>query len=46
MIKALFKFGKHIPKDAAVVDTTAKSGIYHYLSPFKLTAPPPLILTE
>jgi len=41
MIKALFKFDKHIPKDAVVVDTTSNTHPdWKYLSPFVLEAPP------
>ncbi len=41
MIKALFKFDKHIPKDAVVVDTTSNTDhILRQLSPFILFAPP------
>ncbi|KKL75882.1 hypothetical protein LCGC14_2050430 [marine sediment metagenome] len=41
MIKALFKFDKHIPKDAVVVDTTSgTSKDFKELSPFVLHAPP------
>ena len=40
MVKALFKFDKHIPDVATVVDTTLNSGILRELSPFILPAPP------
>ena len=40
MIRALFKFDKHIPKDVAVIDTTSSSGDYKELSPFILPASP------
>ena len=39
-MRALFKFDKHIPKDAVVIDTTSSSGDYKELSPFILPAPP------
>ena len=40
MIKALFKFDKHIPQGAKVIDTTLNDGIWSELSPFILSAYP------
>jgi hypothetical protein len=40
MIKTLFKFDRHIPKDTIVVDTTSSRGEWNGLSPFILPAPP------
>lgn len=39
MAKAFFKFAER-PAGAVVIDTTQKSGVFRYLSPFVLPAPP------